>query len=114
MTVLVFVAPNALAKLQASQIRALAAGERNPQIACQLQRTLAGAIEKSNFLFESWTRMIVFDFAIVPRRQIKPEPVARAKVAHESKRCVGGSREFRVVWRASARTRRSPRDHSRK
>ena len=80
--------PNASAKLQRSLIRVAAHPPPFNSFLCQLQRSLASAVEDSNFLFELRAEMVALHFEIVPRLQIEPEPVTSPEIPGEAEGCV--------------------------
>ena len=61
---------------------------RNSQIARQLQRSLASAVENSNFLLELRPEMIALNLQVVARLQVEPEAVTGTEIASETERRV--------------------------
>src|SRR5947209_8729450 len=55
-----------------------------------LRRLSASSIEYANFLFELGAQMITLNLEIVPRLQIEPEAIARAKVPGQAEGLVCG------------------------
>jgi hypothetical protein len=65
---------------------------RHPKIARRLQRSLASAVENSDFLLELGAEVIALDLQIEPCLQVEPEPVTGPKIPGQAERRIRGDR----------------------